>query len=177
MSFDRRRSPAADRSMWSISMRVALFGLALAFSTGSLCAENASEPVHVVFVCEHGSVKSLIAMVYFNARAHERGLPYQAVARGTAPEPVVPRPVREGLRVSGFDVSGFVPQLFKASDLDGASLVVSFDQDINETVGGRVPHLRWDNLPGVLADYARGRDEIVRHVDSLLDTLSRRAAR
>jgi arsenate reductase len=158
-------------------MRIVVIGLVLVFGTGSLWAENPSEPVHVVFVCEHGSVKSLIAMVYFNARAHARGLPYQAIARGTAPEPVVPGPVREGLRAGGFDVSGFVPQLFKASDLDGASLVVSFDQDIDKTVGGRVRHLRWDNLPGVLADYARGRDEIVRHVDSLLDSLKVSAAR
>jgi hypothetical protein len=158
-------------------MRIVLLGLAMSISGQSLGAGSPSEPAHVVFVCEHGSVKSLIAMVYFNQRARERGLPYQAVARGTAPEPFAPGPVREGLRVGGFDVSGFVPQLFKPSDLDDASLVVSFDQDIDKTVGARVSHLRWDNLPGVLADYTRGRDAIVRHVDALLDELARRPAR
>jgi hypothetical protein len=111
-------------------------------------------------------------MAYFNRSARERGLPYRAVARGTAPEPVVPVSVREGLHAVGLDVSGFVPQLFKASDVDDASLVVSFDQDIATIVGHRARHLKWDNLPGVLADYARGRDEIVRHVDALLDELA-----
>jgi protein-tyrosine-phosphatase len=164
--------------MSSIFMRIVLFGLAMSFGGQSLAADSSlSEPPRVVFVCEHGSVKSLIGMVYFNRSAQERGLPYRAVARGTAPEPTVPGPVREGLRAAGFDVSEFVPQLFKASDVDGAALVVSFDQDISKIVAGRARHLRWDNLPGVLAEYARGRDEIVRHVDTLLDELTRSAAR
>ncbi len=137
---------------------------------------SAREPTHVVFVCEHGSVKSLIAMEYFNRSVQERGLAYRAVARGTAPEPTVPEPVREGLRNVGFDVSHFVPRLFDASDVEEASLVVSFDQDIAKIVGGKARHLAWDNLPGVLTDYARGRDEIVRHVDDLIDELARSTA-
>ena len=46
-------------------------------------------PRLVVFVCEHGSVKSLVAMEYFNRGAKARALAYRAVARGTAPEPKV----------------------------------------------------------------------------------------
>jgi protein-tyrosine-phosphatase len=162
--------------MCSIPMRIVLLGLAMSLGGQSLGAGSPNEPARVVFVCEHGSVKSVIAMVYFNRGARERGLPYLAVARGTAPEPTVPGPVREGLRVSGFDVSEFVPQLFKVSDMDDARLVVSFDQDIEKMVDARVRHLRWDNLPGVLAEYARGRDEIVRHVDALLDELKERGS-
>jgi arsenate reductase len=158
-------------------VRVVVFSLAMVFGGQLLAAVRTPiEPDRVVFVCEHGSVKSLIAMLYFNRSAQERGLPYRAVARGTAPEPGVPVSVREGLHAAGFEVSEFVPQLFKASDVDNASLVVSFDQDIEKTVGGRARHLRWDSLPAVLANYARGRDEIVRHVDALLDELTRSAA-
>jgi hypothetical protein len=168
-------------SSYSMLIRIILFSLAISFGTRApaqgLVASGKGDAARVVFVCEHGSVKSLIAMVYFNRSAQERGLPYRAVARGTAPEPMVPAAVREGLHAVGFDVSAFVPQLFKVSDVDDASLVVSFDQDIAKIVGGRVRHLGWDNLPGVLADYARGRDEIVRHVDALLDELTRGAAR
>jgi len=161
-------------------MRIVLCSLAMAFGAQmpaqGLAASSPRESARVVFVCEHGSVKSLIAMAYFNRSAQERGLPYRAVARGTAPEPIVPGPVREGLRTAGFDVSEFVPQLFKASDVDDASFVVSFDQDIAQVVGGRARHVRWDKLPGVLTDYVRGRDEIVRHVDALLDELARGAS-
>jgi hypothetical protein len=59
--------------------------------------------------------------------------------------------------------------------VDGASLVVSFDQNVEKIVGGRARHLRWDNLPAVSTDYALGRDEIVRHVDALIDQLARGA--
>jgi arsenate reductase (thioredoxin) len=160
-----------------ISRQLALFGLAVAITASamsqSVAASGAREPAPVVFVCEHGSVKSLVATVYFNRRAHERGLPYRAVARGTTPEPTVPPPVRKGLQADGFEISDFVPQLLTASDLNDAALVVSFDQDITKIVGSRVRHLKWDNLPGVLADYARARDAIVSQIDALVDALAR----
>jgi len=163
-----------------ISMRILLCSLALLFGAQALAqgiaANSLREPVQVVFVCEHGSVKSLVAMEYFNRSAQKRGLAYRAIARGTAPEPTVPSSVREGLRTAGFDVSHFVPRLFEASDVADALLVVSFDQDIAKIVGGKARHVAWDNLPGVLADYARGRDEIVRHIDELVDELARSAA-
>jgi arsenate reductase len=130
----------------------------------------------VVFVCEHGSVKSLVASVYFNRRAQERGLPYRAVAMGVGPDAAVPAPVRDGLRADGFDVADFVPRLFEASAAADAALVVSFDQDVTKALGGGVRHLKWDDLPGVLADYPRGRDAIVRRVDALLDDLARGAS-
>ena len=39
----------------------------------------------VVFVCEHGAAKSVVATAYFNTLAAERGLPFRATFRGTAP--------------------------------------------------------------------------------------------
>lgn len=138
----------------------------------SVAADPASRASKIVFVCEHGSVKSLIAASYFNRSAEARGLPYRAVARGTRPEPVVPAPVREDLRAIGVDVSAYVPKLFQASDLQGASLVVSFDQNIAATVDGKVRQLKWDDLPAVLTDYTRGRDAVVKQVESLIEVLA-----
>lgn len=162
--------------MRSISLALVSLSLAVAFgrlaTAQSIAATGAPRPTQVVFVCEHGSVKSLVAMEYFNRRSKERGLPYRAVARGTAPEPAVPAAVREGLQADGFDVSGFAPRLFSASDPDGVALVVSFDEDVTRTVGSRARYLKWDDLPGVLADYPHGRDAIVRQVDALIETLA-----
>jgi hypothetical protein len=62
--------------------------------------------------------------------------------------------------------------LLKAFDVDHAVLVVSFDQDIENLVAGKARHLAWDDLPGVLADYSRGRTAIVTRVNSLLDELA-----
>ena len=166
--------------MRSASLRIVVCSLAMVFAVLAnkqvRAANSSSEPARVVFVCEHGSVKSLVAMMYFNRRVEERGLPYRAVARGTAPEPIVPAAVRDGLRTDGFEVSAFKPRKLGVSDVDDALLVVSFDQDLSKFLDSKVRYVKWDDLPGVLSDYARGRAEISRHVDELIDALARRNA-
>jgi hypothetical protein len=114
-------------------------------------------------------------MEHFNRKAQERGLPHRAAALGTAPDTAVPAAVREGLHADGFDVSRFLPQLLRATDVDNVALVVSFDDDITKTVSGRTRYLKRDDLPGVLDDYPRGREAIVRQADTLLDALARGA--
>lgn len=158
--------------MRSTYLVIALLALALGKQANAQeAAASAVTPHRVVFVCEHGSVKSLVATVYFNRRAQERGLVYRALARGVAPDSVVPSTVRNGLRQDGFDVSAFHPRQFRPSDAKQASLVVSFDQDLAKRIGAPVQYSRWDNLPGVLADYPRGRDAITRHIEALIDEL------
>jgi hypothetical protein len=157
--------------MWTALLALGSWvaGLSLAQAPA---AAPAKDPHRIVFVCEHGSVKSLIAAMYFNERARQRGLRYTAVSRGTTPEPAVPATVQQGLKADGFDVARYVPQPFKTSDVDGASLVVSFDQDTTRTVAGKVQELRWDNLPAVLVNYTAGRDAIVKAVDGLIEQLA-----
>ena len=153
-----------------LSILIAL--CSLAGSVGTLArAQDSAQPARVVFVCEHGSVKSLVAMEYFNRRAKARGVPNRAVARGTTPEPSVPKAVRDGLRGDGFDVSAFEPRKFEASDVAHAALIVSFDEDIANIVGAQARYLKWDDLPGVLTNYRRGKDEIVRHVDQFVSQI------
>ncbi len=159
--------------------RLSLFLLALTLES-QLSAQGPAtagkdESVRVVFVCEHGSVKSLVAAVFFNRRAKERGLSYRATARGVAPEPEVPASVRDGLQRDGFLLSDFVPQLLTPSDAARASLVVSFDEDVTKFVGA-TRYLQWDGLPGVLANYPRGREAIVIRVDALVEELVRTSA-
>src|SRR5579872_1408068 len=152
-----------DASVHTIATRLVFTSLVLALGIQAQAQSPrltaAHAPAQVVFVCEHGSVKSLVASVYFNQRTRERGLPFRAVARGVIPDSTVPATVREGLQGDGFKVSDFVPELFQASDVDHAALVVSFDQEITKIVDGRTRYLKWDDLPGVLADYPRGRSE------------------
>src|SRR5262249_61809100 len=71
----------------------------------------------VVFVCEHGNVKSLIAREWFNRLAAERGLPVRAVSRGLSPEASVPPAIAERLRRDGFDVSGFETRALEPRDV------------------------------------------------------------
>jgi hypothetical protein len=64
-----------------------------------------SSPRTVVFVCLHGSAKSVIASAYLNRLSAERGLNVHATAAGVEPDAVISPRVREGLRQEGLDNS------------------------------------------------------------------------
>src|SRR5688572_249911 len=65
-------------------MKMALMAMIL----GTLMAGPEPKPVGtVLFVCEHGSAKSVVAAAHFNRIAADRGLPFRAISRGTAPDP------------------------------------------------------------------------------------------
>lgn len=128
----------------------------------------------VVFVCEHGTVKSVVALAYFRQLAQERHLNIRAISRGTAPDAAVPARVREGLRLDGLVLGPFTPARFTLADLVSAIAVISFDQpSVADLVGGRVPTARWDGLPAVSEDYRIARDSIRQRVARLVDSLDR----
>src|ERR1041384_6702150 len=99
----------------------------------------------VVFVCEDGSVKSVVALAYFTQLARERHLPMRAISRGTAPDTAVPRVVREGLRRDGLTRVPSPPPRSPAAVWAPAATVISFDQrGVAELAAGRVPTGAWD---------------------------------
>jgi arsenate reductase (thioredoxin) len=105
----------------------------------------------VVFVCEHGSVKSVVAAALFNQLATERGLQVRAIPRGTDPDSGIPQPVRQGMKAEGLAVdASFAPRQFTPSDFTAASHVVVFDVPMPS--GEKVE--RWDGLPAFSAGYA-----------------------
>ena len=127
----------------------------------------------VVFVCEHGTVKSVVALAYFRHLARERHLNIRAISRGTAPDSAVPARVREGLRLDGLRLGPFKPAQFTLADLASAIAVVSFDQPtVADIVGGRVPTAQWNGLPAVSDDYRLARDSIRHRVARLVDSLA-----
>src|SRR5258705_12607867 len=75
--------------------------LALAFA---LATQAATSGPAVVFVCEHGAAKSVIATAYFNKLAAERGLPFRATFRGTAPQEELSVRAVEGLKADGLSI-------------------------------------------------------------------------
>ena len=132
---------------------------------------------HVVFVCEHGTVKSVVALEHFNRLAQARGLNVRAVSRGTHPDAAIPTPVRRGLEADGFDVAAFQPHSLSNNDLESALLVVVLDADVSAFDAGRVPIVRWDGLPSVSTSYPAGRNAIVTRVERLVDSLAHTRAR
>ena len=124
---------------------------------------------NVLFVCLHGSAKSLIAAEYFNRLALARGLPARATFTGTEPDDVIPLRVTQGLGADGIDVQGRQPRRPTQADVDSSVVVVTFACDLGD-LASRAPRIeRWDDVPAVSEDFKRARDVIVTHVTTLLE--------
>ena len=128
----------------------------------------------VVFVCEHGAAKSVIAAAHFNRLATERGLPIRAVSRATKPDDVVAPGVRTGLASDGIDVSAWRPTAVSDQDIRQATRVVSLATDLPTTKPlAKSKLLEWNDIPPVSENYDAARTAIVEEVRKLLDNLSK----
>jgi len=125
-------------------------------------------PRTVLFVCLHGSAKSLIAAEYFERLTAERGLNVHATSAGTEPDPDISPNVITGLLQDGIDVRHRRPRRLTTEDLAKASHVVSFGCDLSELAPPGLPVERWDDVPAVSADFATARDAIVARLRRLL---------
>jgi protein-tyrosine-phosphatase len=130
----------------------------------------------IVFVCEHGSAKSVIAAAHFNRLATARGLSYHAVARGTKPDPELPAGVVSGLAADGLKVNIEPPSLVSVKDVQGAARTVTIATELPPPVAAKATSvIKWDDVPPVSENYSRAREAIVRHVAELLQQLTAKA--
>jgi protein-tyrosine-phosphatase len=167
MKSDTRHSFTTFMVVLAVS---ALCAVASLNASAQSSAENT-----IVMVCEHGSVKSLMAASIFNRRAKERGLPFHAISRGVNPDATVPGPIAEALGRDGFDVSHFVPTLATAEDLTSARRVVAIGVDLSAIAPVAISTtIRWDDVPAASVDYEAARASIERHIELLLDELARK---
>ncbi len=151
---------------------------ALAAAGGTVAPSPSAAAPRVVFVCQHGNVKSLIAAQWFDRLAGERGLSTAAVARGLTPETPVPPAIAEHLRADGFDVGTFEPRALVAMDVEGAARVVLIGAAAPEWLARTgVPFEKWEGVPPASERYADARDALRQRIESLLDALESRAAR
>jgi protein-tyrosine-phosphatase len=147
-----------------------LASTALAQSASRQPEVNAST---VVFVCEHGAAKSVIAAAHFNRLASELKLPYRAVARGTNPDNAVSPVVRSGLAAEGLDVTAWKPKAVSEEDITRAGRVVSLATDLPATKPSVKPKLlEWNDIPPVNENYTAARAAIVREVEKLVNGLA-----
>ena len=154
--------------------QAALIVLMVTPSFGLAAQSRRAQPRHtVLFVCEHGTVRSLLAKVLFEQYAATVGLPLTAVSRGTRADSVVPPWMLRGLAADHVTLGSWRPQTLRATDLATAVYVVSFDVPFGATATTRAPRAQWDGLPSVSQDYARGRDAIKARVRQLVDSLNR----
>ena len=80
-----------------------------------------ARPPAIVFVCEHGAAKSVIATAYFNTLAAERNLPYRATFRGTSPQDDLSVRAVAGLKADSLAVPPGKPAAIADSDIAEAT--------------------------------------------------------
>lgn len=153
---------------------MALLGIA-----GMIGASSAEEPAtgamgSILFVCEHGNVKSLMAANYFNELARGRRLPYRATSRGTAPNSTtVPAAIVDGLRADGFDVARFHPRAVADADLESADRVILINTELPADMARVSKRTEaWSDVPPASVDYAAARRALKAHVLALVEQLS-----
>src|SRR5580765_7002074 len=129
----------------------------------------ASSPT-VVFVCEHGAAKSLIASAYFNKLAAERGLKARASFRGVAPQDDLSVRTVAGLKADGLSIPDQKPTAISNADIDHATLIFAIACQLPGSAATSGKAASWDDVPEN-DGYPAMRDAIVRHVNALLNQL------
>jgi arsenate reductase (thioredoxin) len=131
----------------------------------------------VVFVCQHGAAKSVLAAAVLERLAAEHGIPLRALARGTEPEPHLAPAVAAGLLAKGIDVGARQPRPLTPGDLAQAWRVVSFGPDLSHLVPTGTPLEVWDDIPAVADGLQAAQAAIAGRLPRLIkhDAHSRRA--
>jgi arsenate reductase (thioredoxin) len=125
----------------------------------------------IVFVCEHGAAKSIIAAAYFNKFALEQSIPLQAIARGTTPDETLSPKTVTGLKEDGLQPTEIVPQKLSSADLESARKIVSFCDLSGEPFDIPVEVEQWQGVPPVSENYQTARDAIVERLKILMNDL------
>ena len=143
--------------------------------SGQAPAPKTAPAAHtVLFVCEHGAAKSVIAAAHFNKIARERGLSYRAVARGTAPDADIPAGVRRGLEREGLELVVQKPMMVGQTDAHQASRVITFEIALPNAISSTGTLTDWRAVPSVSADFGVASADIKRRVEALIDELMKK---
>jgi arsenate reductase (thioredoxin) len=150
------------------------FGAVFILLMGSVIISQAQATLKptVLFVCEHGAARSVIAFAYFNKLVKERGLDYQAVFRGTSPDTVLTAATIAGLTKDGFAIKNWKPLKVTQADVARASQIVTFDCVLPNDIQLDKPPSKWDGIPAISKDYDNARNKILDPVKILIEELA-----
>jgi protein-tyrosine-phosphatase len=122
----------------------------------------------IIFVCEHGAAKSILAASYFNQLAREKNLNLHAIARGTHPGTELSSKTVAGLREDGLTPDEPAPRKLTWEEIKSAQWIISFC-DLPDEYHQKVMVKKWDDIPPVSQDYQKARDAIVTRIQKLIE--------
>jgi arsenate reductase (thioredoxin) len=157
------------RGRMSLAVLVMVAGASAAITGQSAEVTNP----RIVFVCEHGAAKSVIAAAYFNKLAAERGLRERAIYRGASPQAELSVATLKGLRDDGLSVPATKPASITLADVTAATHIFAIGCSLPDHARSSGKAEDWTDVPEVNDGYAASRDAIKRHVERLLDQLAK----
>ena len=140
-------------------------------SLHEMTAERQHLTSTILFVCLHGSAKSLMAAEHLNRLATLHHVDAHGESAGVEPDTEVPPAVLAGLAADGIDVRGYRPRQLTPETLAAATHVVLCGCELPSSLAERSGVERWDDLPFVSDGYDAARTAIVERVESLLARL------
>jgi arsenate reductase (thioredoxin) len=159
-------------SVFRRGLSAALLLTAFAFG-GAAQTGNPSAGPKVIFVCEHGAAKSVIATAYFNKIAAERGLPDRATYRGANPQAELSVSALKGLKEDGLTLPTAKPSPITTADVTAATHIFAIGCSLPSAATASGKADTWDDVPEDQG-YAAQRDAIKKHVERLIDQLQKR---
>lgn len=121
----------------------------------------------IIFVCEHGAAKSIMAAAYFNKLASERNLDVRAIARGTNPDGELSPKTVAGLQADGLSPTESAPQKLTLPEVESAQQIISFCE-LSDEYQNKLFMERWDDIPPVGENYVKARDAILEKIYRML---------
>jgi protein-tyrosine-phosphatase len=160
-----------DRKLAIFSRRTLILGAVAAALIGN---QSPKRPPRVLFVCEHGTVKSPIARELMRRRAAERGLAVWVRSRGVAPEEGGTPELAAALAADRIDPKREPLQKLRKSDFGWADIIVHFHPVPFNASGKKLRD--WGATPSPNRHYDESMASLTRAIDALLDELAGSAA-
>ncbi len=121
----------------------------------------------VLFVCEFGTAKSVIARELFRRRAASRGIDVAAISRGLVIEDHITPELRQRLTADGINPNAEPFQLLQLQDWQRAKVIVAFNPLPSVVPKAKVRD--WTDVPSVVSSYPAARADMDRRIEALLD--------
>ncbi|MGE5376472.1 MAG: hypothetical protein ACM3XO_15550 [Bacteroidota bacterium] len=128
-----------------------------------------SENRIIVFVCEHGAAKSIIAATYWNKYAQEQGARIQGLATAY-PDIALASYAVASLLEDGLIPNQLTPQKLLPEEVSAAERVIAFC-DLQEVDSKKTNIEYWENVPAVSEDYGKAHDIIVAKLQAMMKDL------
>ncbi len=125
----------------------------------------------ILFVCQHGAAKSVLAAVCFQHLADQTNLPFRAMCAGIEPDPAIHPAVVAWLRSQGWPVPDQPPRAVTPDELRSAFRIISFGCDLSDRARPE-SLIDWGDVPPVSEGFSAANAAIVTHVEQLCRELS-----